>query len=367
MRTGAIKPDTPTVSASKRLTLHHLRRAAPKPVSSDVLQVAFTSQTPSRSESFLDSLRSLEDSFVAIEKEIGNLRSISFRNPSLEDFANVYLDNNSDWLDSLVSAPKYFDQIIFAFSLAMRETAVSGSGKGGSTKYCAKYPGIKAWVGRRANEFIEMAINLLNSEKAGTPYTVTAKSRLGELLSVVTVYGSPTEDIQKEKLRDAVTLAVNPHGQNAADIMLRLLDRPSYRSLLDQWLKGDAAAAMRENVLDQDTWKFSVLSRLDELLDLSSEESRGSWGEEYLDYARQRAEDLADSDDDDDLREAIEEFGETGDMLGIDLSYEISMLEERRLKLPEEADYDENSSTISKTVKVFDASAQLDEIFASLL
>jgi hypothetical protein len=29
MRTGTIKPDTPTVSASKRLTLHHLRRAAP--------------------------------------------------------------------------------------------------------------------------------------------------------------------------------------------------------------------------------------------------------------------------------------------------------------------------------------------------
>ena len=29
MRIGTIKPDTPAVSAAKRLTLHHLRRAAP--------------------------------------------------------------------------------------------------------------------------------------------------------------------------------------------------------------------------------------------------------------------------------------------------------------------------------------------------
>ena len=29
MRIGTIKPDTPAVSAAKRLKLHHLRRAAP--------------------------------------------------------------------------------------------------------------------------------------------------------------------------------------------------------------------------------------------------------------------------------------------------------------------------------------------------
>src|ERR1700733_12583349 len=63
----------------------------PKPVSSDVLQVSFTSQTSSRSASFLDSLRSLEDSFISIDKRYADRRSVAFRNPSLQDFANAHL------------------------------------------------------------------------------------------------------------------------------------------------------------------------------------------------------------------------------------------------------------------------------------
>jgi hypothetical protein len=337
----------------------------PDPVSSDVLQIAYTSHTSNRSESFLDSLRSLEDSFVAIEKRYTDDRSISFRNPSLQDFANAYLDSNPDWLDTLLSAPKYYEQIIAVFNLAMAQTAQLIDARTRSRKDAPpKYPGIKGWVDRRADKLTETAIKLL----AAVPtdfFRYVRKTRFGQLLEITAVYGLPTKKKVLHKLRVAAALAVQPSTQVEAKAMLELLSEPVYRRLLDKLLQDSAAAVMRESILDKDSWKFAILAELDKLLELDSEETWDSWGSDYVEYARQLAEDLADSDDDEDLRMAIDELTSIGTMLGVDLYSEINALEQRRDDLPEGDDYDDIKP--SAPVNSIVDSTRLHEIFASLL
>ena len=124
---------------------------------------------------------------------------------------------------------------------------------------------------------------------------------------------------------------------------------------------------MRESILDKDAWKFAVLSDLDKLLELELEESWESWGDDYVSYARQRAEELADSTNDDELRVAINELNSVGDMLGADLYNEISMLEQQREVLKQDEDYNDDELPLSGSGNAVDESAELDRIFASLL
>src|SRR5271157_2470247 len=339
----------------------------PKPVSSDVLQIAYTAQTLDRSETFLESLRSLEDSFISIERRYADLRLVGFRNPSLLDFATIYIDNNSDWLDSLLSAPKYFEQIIIVFSLAMTKTATVVNPRDRSRKDARpKYPGIRRWVERRFSELITTAVNLLDAEKAEV-YVVRGSSRLGQLLEIMAAYGTPTKSAILDKLRTKVEEAVYPATRESADVMVELLRKPNYRRLLDELLNDNACAVMRESILDKDAWKFAVLSDLDWLLELELEESWESWGNDYVSYARQLAEELADSTDDDELRVAIKELNSVGDMLGADLYNEISMLEQQREVLKQYEDYNDDELPLSGSGNAVDESAELDRIFASLL
>jgi len=339
----------------------------PEPVSSDVLQVAYTSQKCNRSESFLDSLRSLEDSFITIEKRYGERRVISFRNPSLEDFAKSYLDSNSDWLDILLSSPKYYEQVLNAFGLAQTQSAVIIDGRTLARKDNPKYAGIKSWVERRASELIETAVGLLEADRAEI-YVDISRSRLSELLRIIAAYGIPTEKAVLDKLQASAEAAVNPSGRESANVVARLLSKPIYRGLLDKILQGNATALMRANILDKDSWKFTILSKLDTILELDAEETWHSWGDAYVDYARGLAQDLANSDNDDDLHVAIEELNAIGHMLGADLYDEIHALEKRRLSLPDEDDYNDVKPQLQPpSPAVNDDSTELDGIFTSLL
>lgn len=341
----------------------------PKPVSSDVLQVAYTSQELNRSESFLDSLRSLEDSFISIEKLYANLRAVSFRNPSLEDFANSHLDSNSDWLDGLLSAPKYYEQIIGSFSLAMAQTSLLVDARDRSRKDAPpKYPGIKQWVERRATDLIGMAVNLLDAERAWIySSSSSSRARLGQLLEIIVAYGMPANEATVHQLAAAATIAAHPNTQDSANVILELINKPTHRRLLDDLIRNNTVAVVRENVLDKDSWKFGVLAKLDNILKLDLEESWDSWGNDYLNYARQLAERLTDSNDDDDLRIAIDELESVGRMLDADLSNEIAALEERRRHIPQDDDYDDESQSSGSDGSVEDSSAQLHKIFATLL
>jgi len=339
----------------------------PKPVSSDILQIAYTSQKFNKVESFLDSLRSLEDSFISIERRYADLRAVSFRNPSLEDFANVYLDSNSDWLDILLSSPKYYEQVLSVFNLAMTQTAIIIDSRTRRRKAApSKYPGINLWIKYRANQLIELGIDLLEVQSAEI-FVDSTRSRLSQILKILFIYGAPTNKASARKLKAAAEAELNPSTHASADVMLNLLRNPNYRSLLDKIIQGDAAMLMRANVLDKGTWKFTILCKLDELLRLDSVETWNSWGQAYVDYAKGLARDLADSDDDDDLRVAIEEMTDINNMLDADLYDEINMLEERRSSLPKEEDYNDIESGAKAPRSTADASAQLDVIFGSLL
>src|SRR6201999_64380 len=63
----------------------------PQPAAVDDVQVAYSAQRVIAAESFMDSLRALEDSFVGISAGSQGVRWIRFRNPSLEDFSHQYL------------------------------------------------------------------------------------------------------------------------------------------------------------------------------------------------------------------------------------------------------------------------------------
>jgi hypothetical protein len=340
----------------------------PKPVSSDVLQIAYTAQVLNRSESFLDSLKSLEDSFISIEKPYGDLRRVSFRNPSLQDFAIAHLNANSDWLDMLLSSPKYFEQVVNVFSLAMSSPVVLINPQTRSRRPGApRHSGIKTWVARQAKGLIGTAVNLLEAEGSETSRD-NRKLRLGQLLEIMAIYGIPTDNAVLKGLKKATAIAMRPDGRESANAMLTLLETPSYRRLLDDFLGDEAAAVMRTNVLDKDDWKFAVLARLDRLLKCAWEDSWESWGGDYVHYARQLAEELSDSTNDEELRKAISEMEEINSMLDADLYEEINTLEERRSRLPRDEDYDDNSSGEARIGQIDEADTrQLDRIFSTLL
>lgn len=247
----------------------------PKPVSSDVLQIAYSSQTPNQSESFLDSLRSLEDSFVSIEKIYANVRSVSFRNPSLEDFANAYLNDNLDWLDVILSNPKFYEQVANIFRLAMaHEQRLAKVGNTSRVDRIARHPDVKRWVDQQAASLIGTAAKLLDSKRAELYYL--ERSRLGQLLEIMDTYGLASDVDTLEKLRHAATVAACPDNENAADAILDLLNIQSYREMLDEVLQGDTAVMAREYILDKDSWKFRILADLDGMLNLDSMESLDS-------------------------------------------------------------------------------------------
>jgi len=91
----------------------------PQPILIDDLQIAYSAQSFNRTEPFLDSLRALDDSFISISAGTRDRRWVDFRNPSLLDFCEEYLNQYSDWLDSLLSQPIYYEQIAGVYELAM--------------------------------------------------------------------------------------------------------------------------------------------------------------------------------------------------------------------------------------------------------
>jgi hypothetical protein len=367
----------------KRMWSHALRQLSPdarrlfltltvlpKPVSADVLQIAYTAQGVDRSESFLDSLRSIEDSFVNIRKPWGTVRSVEFRNPSLQDFALGYIDENLDSLDTILDSPVFYEQITTIFTLAMAYSEVIYNAKDRSMKPGkSKYVGIKKWVERRGVNLVLTAIDLLDSED-GELYSYAGRSRLSQLIEIMDNYGTPDVASTSEKVKKVVTQAVNPYSKRTADITVSLLRKPSQRLIMDRLAGGNAAAIARENVLDKDDWKYGILSKLDVILDLDRDDSWESWGISYQEYARELTEILSDSHDDEDLRDAIRELNSITDMLEIDMSEEIAKLEARRETVSsQESDYDEQDSLApSRPDKNSgDASQQLERIFSSLL
>jgi hypothetical protein len=337
------------------LTLVLLR----EPVSTDVLQVAYTSQIVNRSEPFIDSLRSLEGSFVRIDRTyFFSGRRVSFRNPSLQDFANRYVDENSDMLDVLLSAPCFYEQVISVFSLSMAKV---------------KYPGIRRWVERRADKLIERAIDLLVTEKTKTVEGLA----ISQLLEVMTVYGAPANVKTLEKLCGGFREAINPLNLRSADITVGLLQKPAYKNILDRTLQEDSAEAMRYNVLSKGTWRFGILAKLDDVTGRKRSESWASWGNDFMDYVRQLAADRYRLQSYEDLRRAILEISLISKIFSVNLDREITILKKRQESFdglgidehaPSEDSDDDSDADWSDEAQAWAYDReQLDRIFDSLL
>lgn len=299
----------------------------PMPVLAELLQVAYTSQAVSKSEPFMDSLRSIEGSFVAI-KNSRFFPSVDFRNPSLHDFANRYVDDNSDVLDALLSVPVLFEQIITTFNLAMAQTEHRvNTVTRKRVDSPPKFPKIKGWVERHADKLISCAIELFDTEPV-TAVVYWKHSRIRQLLSLIAVYGLPLASAESEKLRAAARVAMSPLDRSSAEEAMQFLKDPAFKNLLDRILQEDSAAVMRRNVLDRDNWKFHILLRLDRILNVETSVSWQSWGVGFVEYVRE----LIATDDlplEIRLRDVIDELLHMQVTLDIDLSAEIADLESR--------------------------------------
>ena len=68
------------------------------------------------SQDFRESLKELEGNFIKIERKTSDL-FISFHNPSIRDFINIYLKTNLQNLELLVTSVRYFEQCVNIWEL----------------------------------------------------------------------------------------------------------------------------------------------------------------------------------------------------------------------------------------------------------
>jgi hypothetical protein len=301
----------------------------PGRVSTDALRTACTAQAGTRSEPFMDSLRSIEGSFVFTDR-VGRFSVVKLRHPSLQDFANKYLDDNPDVVDTLLSAPMFYEQIIGVFTLAMARVE---QGNNSQIRIPAnsrpKYPEVGGWVERHADRLIAQAVGLLDARGIGL-YLIE-NGRIRELLEIMATYGMPPTVEVTETLRKHALKMLTPANQSAGDNALEVLKKPVYRDILSRILQEDAVTVIRRNVLAGTSWKYRVLVRLDSNFKVNPSESWQSWGAQYVAYARRLVADagwLRDTNTRT-IRDMIDDLVYLKVTFDADLDDEIAELEER--------------------------------------
>lgn len=166
-------------------------------------------------------------------------------------------------------------------------------------------------------------------------------------------------------------------------IMFELLRERETRELIERYSVGNAMEVLRSNILAEDRWRYSVLSRMnewiysllakiDEWLEIDPQVSLVEWGNNYVEHTHRIVEGLSNSMDWGRLDETIREMDEISSSLGVDLYDEISTLRNRRDNLPSEGDdnYEDDGSESSSTGSRNEGTnslGQLDNMFASLL
>jgi hypothetical protein len=350
----------------------------PKPISMDDLQIAYSTQSLDKSGLFLDSLRALEDSFISISEGTQKRRWISFRNPSLQDFAQEYLNQRSDWLDGLLGAPAYYEQIAGVYELAMTRHPRPGGPLYTAALYegPVKYAGIQSWVIRRHNDLLAKAVALALSNSTIEVYVQSGRSEfwamLKELIEIMLSYGDSLGPTEQKSFGRLIEKGLRPVGKSSATTMFELLQERRTGELIARYSVNNAMEVLRSNILDKDVWKFTLLSMIDEWLEVDPEESLTAWGNDYMAYVHQIVNDLSDSTDGWRLDEAIREIDEMAGFLGLDLDDSLSALQNRLDDLPPEREEDyegygsDNGSSGSRDGGM-SSLRQLDNVFGSLL
>lgn len=360
----------------------------PPAVSVDDLQIAHSAEIASPTESFVDSLRTLEDSFIEISAGHRGARWVDFRNPSLQDFAYGYLNRYSDWLDTLLSSPVYYEQIVGVYSLAVRRSPGSWTTekRGGLTVRTNYRDGpiafndINRWVAMRHERLISRAAELAASDSELHIYHYPnyfdkpdAGSKLKEIVKNLRTFGVLSTRERGSALSAVVAHALEPSNEAGANTIFELLRTRNTAEIIEAHIADAPMQVLRSNILDKDTWKFSVLSRIDEFLGIENEDSMADWGEDYISHAEELPYNMSGESDYDDYTGAIEELQSLESFLGINLHHSITALESARNELPpeeeEEADdYERYAATSEKRSSSHaDPFRELDRIFSGLL
>lgn len=349
----------------------------PQPISTDDLQVAYSAQKFSQTETFLDSLRALEDSFISIGASVKGRRLVNFRNPSLQDFAQEYLNRHTDWLDRLLSKPVYYEQIINVYNLAMSRLPESQKISAGPPYKFTHQEGelrfteTRSWVGKHHQDLLGKAIHLAlsRSDLRGKYRYLPQRPdiNLKELVDYIQAFGEPSDNSTIHSFGKLITEALQPSDEPSAQAILDLLRTRNTADIVERYSSSEAIETLRTNLIDKDTWKFSILSKIDEFLEIDAENSMNAWGHDYIDHVGGWVYEMSQSTDYDDLDNAIDELRDISSLLGVDLFDSIEELEGIRDNLPPERDDDDYESYSSSRSKDSDSSRELDNVFASLL
>ena len=356
----------------------------PQPLLIDDLQAAYSTQSFNKTEPFLDSLRVLDDSFVSISAGTDGQCWVDFRNPSLEDFSLEYLSQYSDWLDSLLGVPIFYEQIASAYEIAMarhpgRWTLPPRSAGPPYTKTYhegpVRYAGVHSWVIKRHGDLLAKAIDLAVAGSTIPTHVHYGKSDpwtiLKQIVEIMLRYGESIDQAKGKSFGYLIEKALEPAGESSAKAMFYLLQDHKTGELIERYSVNNAMKALRANILGMDTWKFILLSKIDDLLEIDPEQSLLEWGNDFVSYADQTVEDLSHSNDWEKLDGTIREINELARFLGLDLFDSISALENRRDNLPPEKDenYEDDKSDGGSAGSrgPSDSLRQLDNMFASFL
>ena len=250
-----------------------------------------------------------------------------------------------------------------------------------------RYTEIYSWVIKRHGDLLPKAIDLASSNSiilTNVQYgTSDLWTVLKQIMEIILAYGESIDRAEGQSFGSLIQRALEPAGKSSAMIMFELLRERETRELIERYSVGNAMEVLRSNILAEDRWRYSVLSRMnewiysllakiDEWLEIDPQVSLVEWGNDYVEHTHRIVEGLSNSMDWGRLDETIREMDEISSSLGVDLYDEISTLRNRRDNLPSEGDdnYEDDGSESSSTGSRNEGTnslGQLDNMFASLL
>jgi hypothetical protein len=172
----------------------------PPAVMVDDLELAVGELLPARGggeltrRDFHNSLRVLDGNFVRINRVDGQA-IVAFHNPSIRDFALLYLDENDDELRRIVNSAPFFDQLALVRQYATEgQTAIIGVEP-------REFPGIRTTIEENALAFVEALMRAFGSATCGVRFGFSSAGALQV---------TPYEEVSPEqRLTTVITQSLN--------------------------------------------------------------------------------------------------------------------------------------------------------------
>jgi hypothetical protein len=316
------------------------------PISVDDLQRAYVAQEFDPENTFLSSLKALDDSFIRIGKryESGDslsallwrakgVRFVDFWNPTIADFSQSYLDENTDWLPRLLGHPSFTDQLTTVFGLAMTE--YDGE---------LKFPNIHRWVRDNSIELLSQLLTL--AEPGGLGARVTrpygsSEATLADIVRIVAWIRQRMPNACVPEFQQYVRAKLSPSSAAEMSTLGYTVYHNPGRNEIEALSGISVFKFLRSHLINVDEWRYAYLVKIDAMLDeIGREESLADWGVTYRSYVDSLVQELENAESKERIIEAISEVTEAMDILGLDLNDQLSDLEDYAENFPPEEDED---------------------------